>query len=162
MCVKSLYTIGVYQKTEEVFYSQLISNGIEIFCDIRARRGMRGSLYRFVNSKYLQKKLFELNIKYYHLKELAPNREIRKQQNIADKINDTKKKERTLLNEEFIELYEQQVLSNFDLSFFKNDLLLGEQNIVLFCVENHFAACHRSLITKKIIKLFPDIEIIHL
>lgn len=160
--MKSLYTIGIYQKTEEEFYSQLISNGIEMFCDVRARRGMRGSLYRFVNSKYLQKKLFELNIKYYHLKALAPNREIRLQQNIADKINDTKKRERTLLKEEFKELYKQQILSNFDFNFFKNDLLLGEQNIVLFCVENHYLACHRSLIAENIIKLFPDIEIIHL
>ena len=160
--MKALFTVGVYQKTETEFYGQLIANKIEIFCDVRNRRGMRGSLYRFVNSEYLQQKLSDLNIKYYHLKELAPNKEIREQQKSVDKINDTKKRERTLLNEEFIELYEQQVLSNFDLSFFKNDLLLGEQNIVLFCVENHYASCHRSIITEKIIKLFPDIEIIHL
>ncbi len=160
--MKALFTIGVYQKTEEEFYSQLISNKIELFCDVRNRRGMRGSLYRFVNSKYLQQKLSDLNIRYYHLKELAPNKEIREQQKTVDKINDIKKRERAILNEEFVKLYEQQVLLNFDFNYFMNDLLLGEQNIVLFCVENYYAACHRSLIAEKIIKLFPEIEIIHL
>ena len=54
-----IYTIGVYGKTEDEFFRALEDNGIELFIDIRARRGMRGSKYSFVNSSYLQAELNE-------------------------------------------------------------------------------------------------------
>ena len=73
-----IYTIGVYGSTEESFFGALIENEIELFIDVRARRGMRqSSPYKFVNSTVLQQKLRQLGIYYAHLKELAPTREIR-------------------------------------------------------------------------------------
>ena len=71
------YTIGVYNLTEELFFEKLTSNNIDIFCDIRQRRGVRGAKYKFVNSIWLQKKLNNLNIKYLYIKELAPTVDIR-------------------------------------------------------------------------------------
>ena len=67
-----IYTIGVYNSTEQQFFSKLIDNNIDTFCDIRQRRGVRGSEYAFVNSNYLQTKLNELDIKYAHILDLAP------------------------------------------------------------------------------------------
>ena len=64
------YTIGVYGKTETDFFTALANHNIDLFCDIRQRRGVRGKKYSFVNSLKLQKKLSELNIKsvsYTHL-----------------------------------------------------------------------------------------------
>ena len=52
-----IYTIGVYNSTEVEFFNKIKSNQIELFCDIRQRRGVRGSKYKFVNSIYLQNKL---------------------------------------------------------------------------------------------------------
>ena len=79
------YTIGVYNLTEELFFEKLTSNNIDIFCDIRQRRGVRGAKYKFVNSIWLQKKLNDLNIKYLYIKELAPTVDIRNIQKTIDK-----------------------------------------------------------------------------
>lgn len=56
---QTIFTIGVYDSTEESFFGALVKNEIELFIDIRARRGMRGSKYKYVNSAALQSKLKE-------------------------------------------------------------------------------------------------------
>jgi len=55
------YTIGVYNSTEQEYFKKLTDNNIDTFCDIRQRRGVRGSQYSFVNSNRLQAKLNELD-----------------------------------------------------------------------------------------------------
>ena len=54
------FTIGVYNSTESEFFQKLKSNGIDTFCDIRQRRGVRGKKYSFVNSNRLQNRLRDL------------------------------------------------------------------------------------------------------
>ena len=61
-----IYTIGVYGSNEEEFFGKLIDSQIDLFCDIRQRRGVRGRQYAFVNSNYLQNKLAELGIDYLY------------------------------------------------------------------------------------------------
>ena len=63
-----IYTIGVYGSTEEEFFGKLTKFQIDLFCDIRQRRGVRGRQYAFVNSSYLQKKLSDLGIGYLYEK----------------------------------------------------------------------------------------------
>ena len=67
----NIFTIGVYGSVEESFFNTLIDNKIDTFCDIRQRRGVRGSQYSYVNSNYLQTKLNELGIRYHYVKELG-------------------------------------------------------------------------------------------
>ena len=55
----TIYTMGVFGSTEQQFFEKLTENKIDIFCDIRQRRGVRGREYAFVNSNYLQRKLAE-------------------------------------------------------------------------------------------------------
>jgi uncharacterized protein (DUF488 family) len=78
------YTIGVYGSTEKEFFKNITDNKIDTFCDIRQRRGVRGSKYAFVNSNRLQQRLHELDVKYGHVLELAPNTEIRELQKEVD------------------------------------------------------------------------------
>jgi len=66
----TIVTIGVYGFDEQSFFGALQDAKIDTFCDIRLRRGMRGSLYAFANSEYLQRRLRKLEIRYLHLKEL--------------------------------------------------------------------------------------------
>ena len=160
--MKPVFTIGVYQKSEKEFFDLLISNNIEIFCDVRQRRGMRGNLYKFVNSKYLQHKLSDFNIKYYHLKELSPSKEIRNSQKKDDLKLGIKKRERNKLTDSFIHSYEEKVLSNFNFDFFIHELSIGEKRLALFCVEKDYMACHRSLIAERLNQIFLEIKIIHL
>ena len=40
-----IFTIGVYGKTADQFFSALTEHQIDVFCDIRQRRGLRGSIH---------------------------------------------------------------------------------------------------------------------
>lgn len=146
-----IYTIGVYNSTEDAFFKKLIDNKIDTFIDVRQRRGVRGAKYSFVNSTKLQEKLFLLNIKYVHQLDLAPSIQVRELQKKADVKKNELKQSREELDTSFKNAYRNLILDNFDLRYFIDDL--QEQNsskIVLFCVEENSSACHRSLITEKI------------
>lgn len=43
--LERLLTIGVYGKSETEFFDQLSRAGVDLFRDIRQRRGVRGSQY---------------------------------------------------------------------------------------------------------------------
>ncbi len=161
----TIYTIGVYGSTEESFFGALVDNEIELFIDIRARRGMRGPKYKYVNSTALQTKLKELGIYYAHLKELAPTKEIRALQWRADKEEQTRKRDRTGLSAAYVEAYKKQILKYGmrradrilnpakvlevakKLAGFPEDKPLKQY--VLFCVEADAKACHRSLVAAR-------------
>ena len=52
-----IYTIGGYGHTEDSFLRAIKSNAIDLFIDVRQRRGMRGSAYSFLNAKRLEDNL---------------------------------------------------------------------------------------------------------
>lgn len=157
-----IYTIGVYNSTESSFFHKLQENNIDFFCDIRQRRGVRGSQYKYVNSNYLQAKLQELGIDYEYIKELAPTNDIRQKQKDADKEKGETKKQRTTLGAVFKSEYLKQILEPFDMEKFVNELhVRGSKNIVFFCVEEQATACHRSLVAQKLSSIL-NCEIINL
>ena len=151
-----IVTIGVYGFDKERFFQALIDANIDTFCDIRRRRGMRGSEYTFVNSTALQEKLRELGIRYMHVKDLAPSKAIRERQKQEDEKFGVAKRSRKELGQAFIQEYEQQCLASFNAHKFME--MLGPQTKVvgLFCVEREPEACHRSLAAKK---LATDLEL---
>lgn len=149
------FTIGVYNSNEKEFFEKLVNNQIDTFCDIRQRRGVRGSKYAFVNSTRLQERLGELNVKYGHILELAPTEEIRNLQKEADAEKGELKSERKELGRTFKEQYENRILKKFDFeSFFEKLDEIGAKKVVLFCVEETPAACHRSLVAKELEEKF--------
>lgn len=157
-----IFTIGVYNSTEESYFRKLVENNIDLFCDIRQRRGVRGAQYKYVNSNYLQSKLEGLGIGYQYIKALAPTNEIRQKQKDADAINGETKKQRKILGDVFKTEYECQILDNFNMKAFAKQLQeSGVQNIVLFCVEEYASACHRSLVAQKLAEAL-NTEIVNL
>lgn len=157
-----IYTIGVYNSTESSYFLKLQENNIDLFYDIRRRRGVRGSQYKYVNSTYLQAKLQDLGIGYKYIKELAPTNDIRQKQKDTDKVNGETKKQRTTLSAIFKSEYLKQILEPFDIEKLANDLhASGAKNIVFFCVEEHAAACHRSLVAQKLSSIL-NCEVINL
>ncbi len=150
-----IYTLGVYGKSEEDFFNSLTCNNISTFVDIRQRRGVRGSQYKFVNSKYLQTKLAELGIAYLYEQKLAPTKAIREKQWAEDKAKGQTKKFRDILGNAFSQEYCNCILSIFDIdSLVKQLENNGSENIVLFCVESIAAACHRSLVASELNRKF--------
>ncbi len=146
----TLITIGVYGFDKDSFFQALLDAHVDTFCDIRLRRGMRGSEYAFVNSTRLQQQLQQLGIRYIHMKELAPSQSIRNQQKVEDKLNRQAKRTRTTLEQTFISAYEAECLSAFDSIDFLQKVGSEAKVISLFCVERDPQACHRSLAAKKI------------
>jgi hypothetical protein len=57
-----IVTIGVYGFNEETFFDALQAAGVQVFCDIRWRRGVHGAEYAFVNHKRLVTHLESLGI----------------------------------------------------------------------------------------------------
>jgi uncharacterized protein (DUF488 family) len=148
------FTIGVYHSTGEEYFQKQTDNSIDTFCDIRQRRGVRGSQYAFVNSKRLQDKLNELGIKYRHILALAPTLEIRESQKKADTQTGELKRNRDKLGQVFIKTYKENVLEKFDLKLFIDELNeVGAKKVVFFCVEEKPEACHRKLVTDQLEKL---------
>lgn len=148
------FTIGVYNSKEQEYLKKLTENNIDTFCDIRQRRGVRGAKYAFVNSNRLQQKLNELDIKYGHVIDLAPTKEIRELQKEADAQQGELKRDRNKLGKVFTIAYKDRILGKFDFGNFIDKLEeVGASRVVLFCVEEKPEACHRSLVTDKLEQL---------
>jgi uncharacterized protein (DUF488 family) len=148
------FTIGVYHSTGEEYFKKLTDNNIDTFCDIRQRRGVRGSQYAFVNSKRLQDKLNEFGIKYRHILALAPTPEIRESQKKADTQSGELKRNRDKLGQVFIKTYMENILEKLDLKSFIDGLdEIEAKKVVFFCVEEKPEACHRKLVTDQLEKL---------
>ena len=175
--LKTIFTIGVYGSTEDSFFGALVQNEIELFIDIRARRGLRGSKYSYANSAALQAKLKDLGIYYAHLKALAPTREIRAEQRSADKEARTAKRARTQLSKAYIQAYRRDILKvhkrKAENRLYANDMLSAAKSladfpidrplrsVALFCVEGDPSACHRSLAADEFSKQL-DVGVVHL
>jgi uncharacterized protein (DUF488 family) len=143
-------TIGAYGWTEEAFFAALTGAGVDVFCDVRARRGVRGPVYAFANSERLQARLADLGIRYIHRKDLAPDAETRALQSAADRAGRILKRDRRTLTPAFNERYRRERLDGFDPAAFLADLGPDASTIALFCVEGYPEACHRSLLADRI------------
>lgn len=148
--IEQILTIGVYGKSAEQFFGQLSDAKVDLFCDVRLRRGMRGSQYAFANSKRLQAELARRGIAYKHFPELAPSLEIRAAQHAADAASGVQKRSRETLSEEFKHKYTAEVLSSFNSHTFRAALGPDARRVVLFCVEGNPKACHRSLLADQL------------
>ncbi len=156
-----LVTIGVYGFTADAFFAALQKAGVDTFCDIRWRRGVRGREYAFANSARLQKRLADLGVRYVHLHELAPTPAIRQRQLSADKAEGIAKRKRIALGEAFITAYREERLAAFDSRNFLEQMGPEALTVALFCVEREPSACHRSLLAERL-QQDLGLEVVHL
>lgn len=156
-----LVTIGVYGFTEDGFFAAVQQSGVDTFCDIRWRRGVRGREYAFANRARLQKRLEELGIRYLHFRELAPTPALRQRQLQADKAAGIAKRQRATLGEAFVAAYLHEHLAGFDSQTFLRQLGAEARTVALFCVEREPAACHRSLLAERL-QSELGVEVTHL
>lgn len=143
-------TIGAYGFTEDAFFGALQAARVQVFCDIRWWRGVRGAQYAFANHKRLAARMESLGIEYLHRRDLAPTPEIRQRQKDADKTGKVAKRQRGTLSPEFITAYRNEILAGFDPVTFIDELPEDTEVIALFCVEREPAACHRSLVADRL------------
>lgn len=145
-----IFTIGVYGFDADSFFQALQTAGVDAFCDVRARRGVRGADYAFANSQRLQARLADMGVRYFHFPQLAPSKAIRQQQYAIDRTEKTAKRQRTILAPAFIAAYQRDHLADFDSDAFVAALGPMTHKAALFCVEREPAACHRSLLAARL------------
>jgi len=145
-----IVTLGVYGCTEAGFFAALHAAGVDTFCDLRRRRGVRGAAYAFANRQRLQTRLTEMGIRYLHFKDLAPSQALRERQKDADTAQRTAKRLRAALSEWFVTGYREECLGAFDSRKFIGQLGPEAGVVALFCVERAPAACHRSLVAERL------------
>jgi uncharacterized protein (DUF488 family) len=147
--IERVFTIGAFGKSEAQFFDKLANAGVDTFCDIRQRRGVRGAEYAFVNSTRLQASLASRGVNYCYVPELAPTQRIREFQHSADEAQGITKRARQELGATFREHYIAEILTPFDTRLLEQRLGPARR-IVLFCVEGPASACHRSLVADRL------------
>lgn len=153
-------TVGVYGWDADRFFRALQEARVDLLCDIRRRRGVRGAEYAFANSQRLQARLAELGIAYLHRLDLAPSAAVRQTQQTVDEAGKVAKRQRQTLSPAFVDAYQQDVLAGFDARQFAGEL--GDARVVaLLCVEGDAAACHRSLLADRLARDL-DLPVRHL
>jgi uncharacterized protein (DUF488 family) len=148
--IPNIVTIGVYGFRESTFFDALQTANVDTFCDIRARRGLRGLDYAFANSVRLQDRLRCLQIRYLHLTDFAPSPEVRKKQRDDDARTGVAKRVRTELGSAFIHAYENDSLPDNASKRFIDALPSDARVVALCCVERLPEACHRSLVATRL------------
>lgn len=145
-----LLTIGVYGWNRDGFFAALRRANVDVFCDLRARRGLRGPEYAFANAGRLEARLAELGIRYVHCKELGAPDALRYREQAEDARAGVRRRDREALSPEFVEGYKQARLAEFDSKKFAEALGPEARTICLFCVERVPEACHRSLVAERL------------
>lgn len=143
-------TIGVYGYDEPGFFAALAAAGVDTFCDLRYRRGVRGAQYAFANRQRLEARLGALGIRYLHFRDLAPSPALRQRQYAADRTQHTTKRGRVNLSLEFVAGYHAECLTTFDSRRFLEQLGSQARVVALCCVEGTPGACHRSLVAARL------------
>jgi uncharacterized protein (DUF488 family) len=155
--LQRILTIGAYGFTADGFFDALLAAGCDFFCDLRARRGLRGHEYAFANSRRLQEALAIREIEYSHYSELAPTAEIRALQKAADTGSGIAKRKRNELSPSFVEAYER-LLQVPEAQAALAAIAAKASRPVLFCVERLPQACHRSLVAAHLARGQTPIE----
>lgn len=154
MALHRVATIGVYGFEASRFFSAVVSSNTDLFCDIRARRGVRGRDYAFANARRLEEQLAVLGVRYRHYPQLAPTSEIRALQHAADSAAGTAKRIRSELTPAFVLGYER-LLDAPDAAHALDEIREISSAPLLFCVERTPAACHRSLAAGRLAGTVP-------
>jgi uncharacterized protein (DUF488 family) len=146
-----LFTIGAYGWDPETFFQTLEQAQVDLFLDIRRRRGVRGREYAFANATRLQQELETRGITYRHEIGLAPDQVTRDLQARDDAEKRIARRKREALGDAFIADYLERTLEPFDTGVLVDDLM-SFRRPVLFCVERAPEACHRHLVAERLAK----------
>lgn len=147
--MEGVWTVGAYGFDAESFFAALEEAEIDLFLDLRRRRGVRGAQYSFANAIRLKTALEDRGIPYRHLLELAPDEETRNLQRREDAEARIQKRSRAGLSEPFVAEYSRRALDPHPWNDLLSDLT-PYRRPVLFCVERTPDACHRGLVAERL------------
>lgn len=142
-----VYTIGFTKKSAPEFFEMLQSSGAKRVIDVRLSNSSQ--LAGFSKKDDLEYFLDKIcRMKYVHLPELAPTREI---------LDSYRKdhKDWSIYEREFFSLMEERKIE-------KLGLKRTMANACLLCSEDKPHHCHRRLVAEYLQRCWGDLEIVHL
>jgi uncharacterized protein (DUF488 family) len=157
---RRLATIGVYGWGIDTFLDALREAEVGLLLDLRQRRGVRGSDYAWANAQRLEAALWEADIAYAHLPQLAPTTELRELQYTEDDRRGEGKRSRTSLAPAYVERFTREIIAEADLDVVV-EVMPHDAATALLCVERDPEACHRSLVAGELARRY-GFEVVHL
>ena len=142
-------TIGVYGWDLDSFLAALHEADVGLLLDVRQRRGVRGSEYAWANAQRLEAALWDADIAYAHMPQLAPTTELRQLQYAEDDRRGEGKRSRTVLAPAYVERFTHEILDAADLDVVV-EVMPPDAATALLCVERDPEACHRSLVAAEL------------
>jgi uncharacterized protein (DUF488 family) len=143
----NLYTIGFTKKNAKEFFETLKKNGVKILIDIRLNN--KSQLAGFTKQDDLEYFLDKIcGIKYIHMPNLAPTKDILKRY-----------QEKALSWKTYEKDFNDLLVKRNAIKDIKQDLIEGA---CLLCSEPTADQCHRRLAAEYIKNHFEDIAIVHL
>jgi uncharacterized protein (DUF488 family) len=158
--VRTLATIGVYDWDIDRFVDALHETEVGLVLDIRQRRGVRGAEYAWANAQRLEAALWEADIAYGHMPQLAPTTELRQLQYAEDARVGEGKRSRTRLAPAYVERFTREILDAADLDPVV-EVMPKDAATALLCVERDPEACHRSLVADELARSY-GFAVVHL
>jgi uncharacterized protein (DUF488 family) len=155
-----VFTIGVYGYEPERFIDALASHEIDLLCDLRARRGVRGGAYAFANATRLQGLLADAGIPYRHYPELAPSDEMRAAQLAVDRAAGLGQRSRAVLGDDFVAAYRALTAEPAAQNALRGIARTAARPCLL-CVERLPEACHRSIAATTLARA-AGVDVVHL
>ena len=153
-------TIGVYDWGIDTFLEALHEAEVGLLLDVRQRRGVRGGEYAWANAHRLEAALWDADIAYAHLPQLAPTTELRQLQYAEDDRRGEGKRSRTVLAPAYVERFTREILDEADLGVVV-EVMPQDAATALLCVERDPEACHRSLVAEELARSY-GLELAHL
>ena len=147
--MRRLVTIGVYDWDLDSFVDALHEAEVGLLLDVRQRRGVRGSEYAWANAQRLEAALWDADIAYAHMPQLAPTTELRELQYAEDERVGEGKRSRTRLAPAYVERFTREILDAADLDRVV-EVMPPDAATALLCVERDPEACHRSLVAAEL------------
>lgn len=143
-----IYTIGFTKKSARTFFDLLRDNGVERLIDVRLNPG--GQLAGFAKQDDLAYFLDKLAGCDYRRQELlAPTAEILSSYRKDHNWNVYVQRFEALMDD-------RQVPTSLDQRLFE------EKACCLLCSEATPDRCHRRLVAERLVRCWPDVEVIHL
>jgi uncharacterized protein (DUF488 family) len=158
--VRQLVTIGVYDWDLERFLDALQDAEVGLLLDVRQRRGVRGSEYAWANAQRLEASLWDADIAYAHMPQLAPTTELRQLQYTEDDRVGEGKRSRTRLAPAYAERFTREILDEADLDVVV-EVMPNDAATALLCVERDPEACHRSLVADELARSY-GFSVVHI
>jgi hypothetical protein len=148
--MNKIVTIGVYGFDAESFFTALQRAGVDTLCDLRRRRGVRGSEYAFANRARLEARLarWASATCIASIWRRVPRCAQHSTASMLSKASPNASVKR--FPPAFAEGYQRECLDAFDSRQFAADLGEDARVVALLCVETAPAACHRSLVAAQL------------